>query len=264
MKDSTQKNQQSVYAVIFTDRQLEIFERYKKALDFETSADAYRSLIDLVASKWDGINLKHSHRSAIMFTIDEYEEMEKVRKRLGGISRGEVFRRGIKFLHNTLYDGNELERWRKIATEKALYFHPENEDDCKTVSYSMNDIEYEEFMEICEAYGEESKTAIIRLGFEAVKTLPAEMFPKNEPGRHCFTVRLRMKEAEKLERLKERLNVGGNGIFRMGVLLAERLLEGKEKKRVEAPQPISLRSKICKVKCPLSLASARRDDFLEP
>lgn len=60
----------SVYAVIFNDRQLEIFERYKKELGFRTSADAYRSLIDLVTAKWDGTNLKHNHKSALKFSPD--------------------------------------------------------------------------------------------------------------------------------------------------------------------------------------------------
>lgn len=235
----------------------------KKAFNFSSSADAYRGLIDLVAAKWDGVNLKHSHKSALKFTMDDYEEMEKARKRLGGISRGEVFRRGIKFLHKTLYDGNELERWKKVAAEKTLSF--QSEDEYKSIVYSMNDLEYDELMEICEVY-EIDKTAMIRLGFEAVKTLPPEMFPKNEPGRHCFTVRLKKKEADKLERLKTRLNVGGNGIFRVGVLLAERLLEDREKEgdRVAAPQPISLQSKICSIKCPLSLNSARQISILKP
>lgn len=252
----------SVYAVIFNDRQLEIFERYKKELGFRTSADAYRSLIDLVTANWDGTNLKHNHKSALKFSPDEYEAMEAARKKLGGVSRGEVFRRGIKFLHNTLYNGKEFERWKKIAAEKP--FSDQIGSRFKQIVYSVNDIENEELMEVCEAYGE-GRGFILRLGFEAVKTLPAEMFPKNEPGRNCFTVRLGDKEAERLERLKESLNVGGNEIFRMGVLLAERLLEGKDREDKKAAlEPISLQSEIVNIKCPLSLDSAKRDDFLEP
>lgn len=69
----------------------------------------------------------------------------------------------------------------------------------------------------------------------------------------------------KLEKLKERLKVGGNGIFRVGILLAERMLEGKDKEeKKSAPEPISLQSEIINIKCPLPLNSARRDDFLEP
>lgn len=253
---------QAVYAVIFSDRQVGIFERYKKEMDFKTSADAYRSLIDLVATKWSGVNLKHSHKSALRFSPSEYEDMEAARKKLGGVSRGEVFRRGIKFLHDTLYNGNEFEKWKKVAAENPFSDQVGNRH--KQIMYSVNDIENEELMEVCEAY-EKDRGFIIRLGFEAVRTLPAEMFPKNEPGRNCFTVRLSDKEAEKLERLKERLKVGGNGIFRVGILLAERMLDGKDKEeKKSAPEPISLKSEIININVPCRLTQQDGMIFLEP
>ena len=241
-KDSARK----MVAVILTKTEQRIFEEYRDTFGFENSADAYRALLDLVDEKWTGIKLKNDQRFSIRLSMDDYNELERVRESLGGISRSEVLRRGVNFLHGVISDRQEFPKWKDFASKVPRFERTGKKKENglamgRTVIYSMNDLSRQVLQDVCDAFGE-GRTGALRLALEAAKVLPSEVLVRTEEEKIHSTVRLRDAEYEKLEMLKARLNYNGNGIFRTGVFLANRELQERKMNKQSESKCISINS----------------------
>ncbi len=238
-------NHTKLVAVIFTKSEQKIFEEYRDTFGFGNSADAYRGLLELVGEKWTGIHLKNDHRFSLRLTMEDYNELEKIREGLGGISRSEVLRRGVNFLHGVI-SGKDFEKWKEFAAKVPRYERTGKKKEKglasgKMVIYSMNDLSQSVLQEVGKAFGED-RTGVLRLALEAAKVLPPEALAKPEEEKFHSSVRLRADEYEKLEALKQRLNYNGNGVFRTGIFLANRELREYSMNRKSESKCISIHS----------------------
>ena len=233
-------------AVNFTKTEQKIFEEYRDTFGFENSADAYRALLDLVDEKWTGVKLKNDQRFSIRLSMDDYNELERIRLNLGGISRSEVLRRGVNFLHGVMSDRQEFHKWKEFAANVPRFERTGKKKENglasgRTVLYSMNDLSRQVLQDVCSAFGE-GRTGALRLALEAAKVLPPEALEKTEEEKFHSTVRLREDEYEKMEMLKARLNYNGNGIFRTGIFLANRELQEHKMNNRREDKCISINS----------------------
>ncbi len=232
-------------AIIFTKEEQNIFEEYRDTFGFGNSADAYRGLLELVDEKWTGIQLKNDRRFSLRLTMEDYNELDRIRERLGGISRSETLRRGVNFLHGVIATG-EFPKWQEFAAKVPRYERTGKRKENglasgKMVIYSMNDLSLSVLQEVGKAFGED-RTGVLRLALEAAKVLPPEALATPEEEKFHSTVRLRADEYEKLEALKQRLNYNANGIFRTGIFLAKRELREYRMNRKSKSNPISIHS----------------------
>ena len=255
-------------AVIFTKSEKEIFEEYRDTFGFENSADAYRGLLDLVEEKWTGIKLKNDQRFSIRINMADYNELERIRENLGGISRSEVLRRGVDFLHGVISDKREFSRWKEFAAkvprfERTGKKKKESLASGKMVVYSMNDLSKQELQEVCRAFGED-RTGALRLALEAAKVLPPEKLAKKEEEKFHSTVRLREAEYEKMEMLKARLNYNSNGILRTGVFLAKRELQEYRMNRRGEDKCISINSDLWRSDSFIPVNNVQQSVILRP
>ena len=255
-------------AVIFTKSEKKIFDEYRDTFGFENSADAYRGLLDLVEKKWTGIKLKNDQRFSIRMNMADYNELERIRNNLGGISRSEVLRRGVYFLHGVISDKREFPRWKEFAIKVPRFERTgkKKEDSLssgKMVVYSMNDLSKQELQEVCRAFGED-RTGALRLALEAAKVLPPEKLAGKEEEKFHSTVRLREDEYEKMEMLKDRLNYNGNGIFRTGVFLAKRELQERKMNNRCEEKCISINSDIWRSDSFIPVNNVQQSVILRP
>ena len=255
-------------AVIFTKSEQRIFEEYRDTFGFENSADAYRGLLDLVEEKWTGIKLKNDQRFSIRLSMSDYDELERIREGLGGISRSEVLRRGVDFLHGVISNKCEFPRWKEFAAKVPRFERTGKKKENglasgRMVIYSMNDLSHQVLQEVCRAFGE-GRTGALRLALEVAKVLPPEKLAKKEEEKFHSTVRLREAEYEKMETLKKRLNYNGNGIFRTGIFLANRELQEYKMNKKSSQKLLSVRSDVYKMMDYIPFDTVKQRVILRP
>ena len=200
--------------------------------------------------------------------MSDYDELERIRESLGGISRSEVLRRGVDFLHGVISDKWEFQKWKEFASKVPRFERTGKKKENglasgKMVIYSMNDLSRQILQDVCDAFGE-GRTGALRLALEATKVLPPEKLMKDQKEKFHSTVRLREDEYEKMEMLKARLNYNGNGIFRTGVFLANRELQERKMNKRSESKCISINSDLWRSGSIIPVDNVQQNVILRP
>ena len=265
-KDDTHTS--TMVAVIFSESEKKIFDEYKKTFGFKTSTDAYKGLLDLVETRWTGIQLKNNQHFSIRLSVEDYDELNRIRERLGGISRTEVLRRGIDFLHDIIPHKEELLKWKEFAAgiprfirtgKKKLHGLAEG----KTVIYTMNDLSGSILKEVCEIFGE-NRTGALRLALKVAAVLPPEKLFREDEGKFHSTVRLKRDDFIKMEQLKSKINNNINGVFRTGLLIAAKEVKKRKLGIMDEVNQLSKESSLYKMTEEIPADTVRQDIILKP